>query len=424
MSISRAFTQAFSKRMSVADLDNIMDMMIGGGPQTWSGNKVDENSSLSNPTVWACVRVISEAYASMPQHMYRRTADGGKEVARDHYLYPVLHDQANPEMTSFNYRELTMAHKLTWGNAYSLIEWDQAQRVKALWPLPPDRVKVGRERVNSPRAYKFRQNDGAWVPIAPEFMFHEPALGYDGIQGYSPVGVQRQTIGAANAVQEFGARFFGNGVKSSGFLEHPSTLSPEGGARLVRSFTEKYAGLTNSHKVILLEGGLTFKPNSINPDDAQFLETKKYSRSEIAAIFRVPPHLIGDLEKATFSNIEQQSLEFVTYTLVPWMARAEAAIESRLLTPQGRASYFVEIDANGLMRGDSASRSAFYKDGIAGGWMKPNEARTKENMNKEAAGEVYFRPMNTSFVGPDGQFTQVAPKPEPKAAPAPEDKAA
>lgn len=423
MNISRAFNQAFSKRMSVADLDRIMDMMIGGGPDTWSGNKVDENSSLTNPTVWACVRVISEAYASMPQHVYKRTADGGKEIARNHYLYSVLHDQANDELTAFNYRELTMVHKLTWGNAYSLIEWDQAQRVKALYPLPPDRVKVKRETVTSPKSYAYRQNNGTWAPIASEYMFHEPAMGYDGIVGYSPIGVQRQMIGASNAVAEFGARFFGNGVRSSGFLEHPGTLTKEGGERLKASFTEKYSGLTNAHKVILLEGGLKFKPNSINPDDAQFLETKKHSRSEIAGMFRVPAHMVGDLEKATFSNIEQQSLEFVTFTLVPWMARYEAAAESRLLTPQGRTQYFIEIDANGLMRGDSASRSAFYQLGINAGWLKPNEARSKENLNTEPAGDVYFRPMNTSFVGPDGKPTQVLLPPAPTTPAKPEDKA-
>lgn len=406
MNIVRAFNTAFQKRMSVADLDRIMDMMVGGGPQTWSGNKVDENSSLTNPTVWTCVRVISEAYASMPQHVYRRTAGGGKEIARNHYLYPVLHDQANPELTAFNYRELAQAHLCTWGNHYSLIEWDQAQRVKALYPLPPDRIKVKRENATSRRTYAYRQNNGTWAPVAEEFVFHVPGLGYDGIQGYSPIAMQRQTIGAANAVAEFGARFFGNGVRSSGFLKLPTTLTKEAGERLIASFSEKYSGLTNAHRTILLEGGLDFVPNSVPPEDAQFLETKKHSRSEIAGMFRVPPHMVGDLDKATFSNIEQQALEFVTFTMVPWLARWEAAIESALLTAQGRAAYFVESDANGLMRGDAASRAAFYGLGINAGWLKPNEARMKENLNTEAAGDVYFRPLNTSFVGPDGKPTQ------------------
>ena len=421
MNIARAFNSAFSKRMSVADLDRIMDLAVGGGPETWSGNKVDENSSLTNPAVWACVRVISEAFASMPRHIFRRKPDGGKEIARDHYLYSVIHDQANPELTAFNYWEIVIAHLCTWGNSYSLIEWDGAQRVKALYPLPPDRVKVSRVNVNSPKTFQYRQNNGQWAPVASEFVFHIPGLGYDGVLGYSPVGVQRQTIGASNAVAEFGARFFGNGVRSSGFLEHPGVLTKEGGERLSKSFIDNYAGLTNAHRVILLEGGLTFKSNSVPPEDAQFLETKKFSRSEIASIFRVPPHLIGDLEKATFSNIEQQSLEFVTFTLVPWMTRIEAAIEAELMTPQGRAAYFVEIDANGLMRGDAASRSTFYQLGINAGWMKPNEARQKENLNTEPAGEVYFRPLNTSFVAPDGTPAQVIPetaKPTTEAKPA------
>lgn len=425
MNIVRAFNQAFSKRMSVADLDRVMDMMVGGGPQTWSGNRVDENSSLANPTVWACVRVISEAFASMPAHVFRRTADGGKELARNHYLYPLVHDQVNEELPAFNYRELAMAHLLTWGNHYSLIEWDNAQRVKALYPLPPDRIKVERETVTSRKTFKYRQNNGKWEPIAAEYMFHVAGLGYDGIAGYSPVGVQRQALGASNAVAEFGARLFGNGVRSSGFLKIAGSLTKEAGDRLASSFAEKYAGLANAHKAILLEGGLEFVPNSINPDDAQFLETKKFSRSEIAGMFRVPPHMVGDLEKATFSNIEQQALEFVTFTLVPWMARWEAAMEAQLMTPQARSTLFVELDANGLMRGDAKSRGEFYQLGINAGWLKPNEARQKENLNTEPAGDVYMRPMNTTFVTPDGKPTQVAPVPDKPALPAPEeDKAA
>jgi HK97 family phage portal protein len=414
VNISRAFNRAFAKRMSVADLDRIMDMMVGGGPETWS-----ENSSLQNPTVWACVRVISEAFASMPTHVYRRTKDGGKELARDHYLYPLVHDQANPELTAFNYWELAQAHLCTWGNHYSLIDFDQADRVKALWPLPPDRVKVTRERVNEPRQYTYRQNDGRWVPVDGQFIFHVPGLGYDGRIGYSPIGMHRQTIGAANAVQEFGARLFSNGVRASGFLEHPSTLTKEAGERLVKSFTEQYTGLKNANKAILLEGGLTFKPSSINPDDAQFLETRKLSRSEIAGCFRVPAHMVGDLEKATFSNIEQQSLEFVTFTLVPWMSRWEAQIRARLLSPQQRQKYFVEIDANGLMRGDAESRAKFYQLGINSGWLKPNEARRKENFNEDPAGDVYFRPLNTGMVSPNGTPIPLLPgakaDPEPAA---------
>lgn len=412
MNIARAFNTAFQKRMSVADLDRIMDMMAGGGPPTWSGNRVDENSSLANPTVWSCTRVISEAYASMPTHVYKRLSDGDREIATGHYLYSLLHDQMNPELTAFNWRELAVGHLCTWGNHYSLIEWDMAARAKWMYPLPPDRVKVKRKSVNAPREYFYRQNDGVWLPVASEFILHVPGFGYDGIVGYSPIGVQRQTIGADNAVAEFGARFFGNGVKSSGFLELPGTLTKEGGERLKSEFIKKHAGLTNAHSVILLEGGLKFVPSSINPEDAQFLETKKYGRSQICGMYRVPGWMIGDTEPVSDNNIENTTIGFVTFTMVPYMGRFEAAIEAKLLTPQGRASYFVESDANGLMRGDSASRMAFYKGMVEGGMMKPNEARKKENWKTEPAGEVYFRPLNTAFVSPDGKFTQQAgPKP-------------
>lgn len=403
MNISKAFHQAFSKRMSVSELDHIMDMMLGGvGPQTWAGNHISENSALNNPTVNACVRVISEAFASMPCHMYRRLPDGDKQLARNHYLYPVLHDRANAYLPAYNFREIGQSHLCTWGNHYSLIEWDMADRVKALYPLPPDRVKVWRDRVTDPRQYAYRQNNGEWLPIDAAYMFHVAGLGYDGVKGYSPVAMMRQAIGASDAVNEFGARFFGNGVRSSGFLEHPGALQKPQAERLAKSFAEQYGGLSNAHRVILLEDGLKFTPSSVPPEDAQFLETRKFSRSELAGIWRVPPHMIGDLERSTNNNIEHQSLEFVTFTLVPWMARWEAAIELQLLSDTGRAAYFVEIDANGLMRGDAASRAAFYKAAINDGWMMPNEARVRENMNTEPAGDVFMRPLNTSYVGRDG----------------------
>ena len=284
--------------------------------------------------VYACVRILSEAIAGLPLHLYRYTADGGKERALDNSLYYLLHDEPNPEMTSFIFRETMMTHLLLWGNAYAQIIRNGKGEVVALYPLLPDRMKVDRNN-NGELYYEYTPSDqskfdGKTVVLNTYEVLHIPGLGFDGLVGYSPIAMAKNAIGMAIACEEFGARFFENGAAPSGVLEHPETLKDP--ARVRETWQSQFGGSSNSGKVAVLEEGMKYTPISIAPEQAQFLETRKFQINEIARIFRVPPHMVGDLAKSSFSNIEQQSLEFVKYTLDPWVIRWEQSLSRVIFT--------------------------------------------------------------------------------------------
>ena len=291
---------------------------------TASGKRVTEQSAMTMSSVYACVRILSEAVASLPLHLYRYKEDDSKEKATDHPLYQVLHDEPNPEMTSFIFRETLMSHILLWGNAYAQIIRNGKGEVIALYPLMPDRMSVDRDE-NGQLYYQYTRGfDEApqvknIVRLAPYDVLHIPGLGFDGLIGYSPIAMAKNAIGLAMATEEFGSKFFANGAQPSGVLEHPGVIKDP--SRVRESWMSTFGGSANANKVAVLEEGMHYTPISISPDAAQFLETRKFQLDEIARIFRIPPHMIGDLEHATFSNIEEQSLEFVQYTLQPWLVR-------------------------------------------------------------------------------------------------------
>lgn len=302
--------------------------------QSSSGKTVNERSSMQMTAVYACVRILSEAIAGLPLHLYRYTADGGKERALDNSLYYLLHDEPNPEMTSFIFRETMMTHLLLWGNAYAQIIRNGKGEVVALYPLLPDRMKVDRNN-NGELYYEYTPSDqskfdGKTVVLNTYEVLHIPGLRFDGLVGYSPIAMAKNAIGMAIACEEFGARFFENGAAPSGVLEHPETLKDP--ARVRETWQSQFGGSSNSGKVAVLEEGMKYTPISIAPEQAQFLETRKFQINEIARIFRVPPHMVGDLAKSSFSNIEQQSLEFVKYTLDPWVIRWEQSLSRVIFT--------------------------------------------------------------------------------------------
>ena len=308
-----------------------------------SGKKVNERTSMQMTAVYSCVRILSEAVASLPLNVFRYTGNGGKEKAIDHSLYRLLHDEPNPEMSSFIFRETLMTHLLLWGNAYAQIIRNGKGEVIALYPLMPDRMTVDRDE-NGRLYYKYRKsNDDAptmesgVVILAPSDVLHVPGLGFDGLVGYSPIAMAKNAIGLAIAAEEYGSKFYANGAAPSGVLEHPGTLKDP--ARVRDSWNSTFGGSSNSHKVAVLEEGMKYTPISISPNEAQFLETRKFQINEIARIFRVPPHMVGDLEKSSFSNIEQQSLEFVKYTLDPWVIRWEQALYRTLLSEEEKKTY-------------------------------------------------------------------------------------
>ncbi len=344
--------------------------------RTTSGKTVNERSAMQTGAVYACVRILAETIASLPLHTYKHTVNG-KEKALDHNLYHILHNEPNPEMTSFVFRETLMTHLLLWGNAYSQIIRDGRGKVLALYPLMPDRMTVDRAD-NGEIFYSYRKDNGE-VILNKEEVLHIPGLGFDGIIGYSPIAMSRDTIGMAIAVNEYGAKFFANGATPSGVLEHPGVLKDP--KKIRDSWNNIYQGSGNAHRVAVLEDGLTFKTISIPPEAAQFLETRKFQTEEICRIFRVPPHLIASLDKATFSNIEHQSIDFVVHTIRPWLVRMEQSFNKSLLTSSENKTHFVEHTVEALLRGDFSSRMAGYSIGIQNGIYSVNDCRNLENLN-------------------------------------------
>ena len=362
-----------------------------------SGKHVNERTSMQMTAVYSCVRILSEAVASLPLNVYRYTDSGGKEKAIDHTLYRLLHDEPNPEMSSFIFRETLMTHLLLWGNAYAQIIRNGKGEVVAMYPLMPDRMTVDRDR-NGRLYYKYtKSNDDAptmengSVYLDPSDVLHVPGLGFDGLVGYSPIAMAKNAIGLAIAAEEYGSKFYANGAAPSGVLEHPGTLKdPE---RVRNSWNSTFGGSSNSHKVAVLEEGMKYTPISISPNEAQFLETRKFQINEIARIFRVPPHMVGDLEKSSFSNIEQQSLEFVKYTLNPWVIRWEQALYRSLLTEEEKKELFFKFNVEGLLRGDYASRMNGYATARQNGWMSANDIRELEDLDRipeELGGDLYL----------------------------------
>ena len=361
-----------------------------------SGKMVNERSAMQMTAVYACVRILAEAIAGLPLHLYKYTDDGSKEKALDHPLYLLLHDEPNPEMSSFVFRETLMTHLLLWGNAYSQIIRNGKGEIIALYPLMPNKMTVDRDE--SGRLYYSyqRSNDEAIgesgrVILKPSEVLHIPGLGFDGLVGYSPIAMAKNAIGLAIATEEYGAKFFANGAAPSGVLEHPGTLKDP--SKIREAWQSQFGGSQNSGKVAVLEEGMKYTPISISPEQAQFLETRKFQINEIARIFRVPPHMVGDLEKSSFSNIEQQSLEFVKYTLDPWVVRWEQSIMRTLLSPTEKNEYFVKFNLEGLLRGDYQSRMNGYAIGRQNGWMSANDIRELENLDlipDEDGGNLYL----------------------------------
>ena len=381
-----------------------------------AGKHVNERSAMQMTAVYSCVRILAEAVAGLPLHLYRYTESGGKEKAIDHPLYLLLHDEPNPEMSSFVFRETLMTHLLLWGNAYAQIIRNGKNEVIALYPLMPNKMEVDRDEYGQ-LYYKYqRSNDeaptmeGSSVILKPCDVLHIPGLGFDGLVGYSPIAMAKNAIGMAIACEEYGAKFFANGAQPGGVLEHPGTIKDP--QRVRESWQSTFGGSGNANKIAVLEEGMKYTPISMSPEQAQFLETRKFQINEIARIFRVPPHMVGDLEKSSFSNIEQQSLEFVKYTLDPWVIRWEQSIMRSLLTPEEKKTYYAKFNLDGLLRGDYQSRMNGYAIGRQNGWMSANDIRELENLDRipaEEGGDLYLINGNMLPMRDAGAFANITP---------------
>ena len=366
--------------------------------RTTSGKPVNERTAMQTTAVYACVRILAEAVASLPLHVYEYQDDGGKKLVHDHPLYYLLHDEPNPEMTSFVFRETLMSHLLIWGNAYAQIIRDGAGRVLGLYPLLPDKMEVQRDdRGNIYYVYSRNSDENPTfkeygnIKLKAEDVLHIPGLGFDGLIGYSPIAMAKNAVGMTLACEEYGASFFANGANPGGVLEHPGVLKDPSKVR--ESWNSVYRGVNNAHKIAVLEEGMKYQQIGIPPEEAQFLETRKFQINEIARLYRIPPHMVGDLDKSSFSNIEQQSLEFVKYTLDPWVIRWEQSLQRSLLLPGEKGKYFIKLNVDGLLRGDYQSRMNGYAVGRQNGWFSANDIREMENMNPipdEQGGNLYL----------------------------------
>ena len=378
---------------------------------TTSGKAVTERSAMQMTAVYSCVRILAEAVAGLPLHLYRYKEDGGKEKALDHPLYLLLHDEPNPEMSSFVFRETLMTHLLLWANANAQIIRNGKSEVIALYPLMPNRMVVDRD-IHGQLYYQYTRSTeeaptmkGVTVNLPPSDVLHIPGLGFDGLVGYSPIAMAKNAIGMAIACEEYGAKFFANGAAPGGVLEHPGTIKDP--QRVRESWQSTFGGSGNSNKIAVLEEGMKYTPIGISPEQAQFLETRKFQINEIARIFRVPPHMVGDLEKSSFSNIEQQSLEFVKYTLEPWLVRWEQSIQRTLFSPEEKKRYFAKFNVEGLLRGDYASRMSGYATARQNGWMSANDIRELENLDRipaEEGGDLYLINGNMTKLADAGLF--------------------
>lgn len=393
MSIFKSFFKSRDKPAQDRVVGNSYGFFLGS---TTSGKPVTQRSAMQMTAVYSCVRILSEAIAGLPLHVYQYT-DTGTTKATDHPLYALLHDEPNPEQTSFIFRETLMTHLLLWGNAYAQIIRNGKGDVVALYPLMPEKITVNRD-YSGQLYYEYqtygddlRTQKASTVRLSSSDVLHIPGLGFDGLVGYSPIAMAKNAIGMGLACEEFGSKFFQNGASPSGILTHPGTIKDP--AKVRDSWQSTFGGSQNAGKVAVLEEGMQYTPISVSPSDAQFLESRKFQMEEIARIFRVPPHMLADLDKATFSNIEQQSLEFVIYTLGPWISRWEQSMHKALFKDSEKNQYCIKFNTDGLLRGDYQSRMNGYATARQNGWMSANDIRALEDMDlipEEQGGNLYL----------------------------------
>ncbi len=371
------------------------------GPPTATGRRVSTEGALCQVTVFACVRLIAESVGMLPLVLYRRMQPRGKQRAIDHPLYTVLHDLPNPELTALELFENLAGHLAMWGNAYCEIEYDGAGRRRALWPLRPDHVTVDIDAETNQRVYVFQLPSGEMVGLPRYRVWHVRGWGTDPWVGKSPIALAREAIGLSLATEEYGARFFSNDSRPGGVLKHPARLTQEGAKRLRDSWNAAHSGLTNAHRVAVLEEGVEWQQIGIPPEDAQFLETRKFQEVQICQVYRVPPHMIGITERSTSwgTGIEQQGIGFVQFTLLPYLLRISQSVSRDLLTVAERRDLFAEHLTAALERGDIQARYQAYNIGRNGGWLSVNDIRELENMNPVEGGDTYLQPLNMTELG-------------------------
>jgi HK97 family phage portal protein len=374
----------------------------GGAGNAYTGANVSPDTAMGVPAVMACVTVLTEDVGSLPWFLYRRLKRG-RELATDHYLFPILHDQPNPEMTSMEYREIMVGHIVAWGNSYSQIIWNKAGQVMELWPLRPDRMQVSRDntRPGKPKRYLYTLADGTHQAFLQQDILHVPGFGFDGLIGYSKITIARQSIAILMATEQFTGSFFANDARPGVALEYPKQLTDKALQNIIDSWELSYKGSGKRSKVAVLEEGVKIQEIGLPGADSEYIQTKMFGLEEVCRIFRIPPHKIQHLVRATLNNIEQLGIEYVIDGLRPLIVKIEQRGNVQLLTPAERGQYYNEILVEGLMRGDQEARYRAYAIGRQWGWLSGNDIRDKENLNPIPAveGDQYLIPLNMVPVG-------------------------
>ena len=382
-----------------ATLRNSPDWLVDAlvGTTTVSGERVNEQIAMGLSAWYAAIRAISEDTAKLDLILYRRRKDRGKDRASGHPLYRLLHDKPNSDQTSIVFRETLLQHALGWGNGYAeIIRIDGRGMATALWLLDPTTVTSKRNADNE-LFYRVMQPGGGFVDIPARDMLHIHGLGPMGDSGYNLTRIAREAIGTYIALQKFGGAFFGNGSTVGGILQHPDKIGDQALRHLREQFSERHSTAGNAYKMLIAEEGITYKQLGIAPEQGQFIQSKFFAIEDVARWFRIPPHKLQHLLRATFSNIEAQSIEYLTDTILPWLKRIEQEINSKLLPADG--TMFVEHLVESILRADIKTQNESYKIAIEGGWMSRNEARIKQNMNPEEGLDDFLVPMNMAVVG-------------------------
>ncbi|MEI6317426.1 MAG: phage portal protein [Pseudomonadota bacterium] len=391
--------RAFAERLRVANV---------------SGEHISEHTALTLSAVWCAVRAIADSLSMMPIDIVLRTAEGRNVADNTDGVGWLLNYSPDGEMTALDMRAALAAHMLLWGNGYAEIERDLAGRPASLHLLTPDRVEP--RRVNGQLVYRVTNPSGGSVDLAPRDVFHWRGLGFDGLQGYSVIALARQSLGLSRALETFGASYFGNGTHPSGTLTTDKTLTKEQRQEMREEWEQLHRGGAKANKTAILFGGVQFKSMTVPLEDAQFLESRKFQVLEVARWFRVPPHLVGELDRATHANIEQEHLAFVTHTLLPAASRFESEANIKLFGRNQQARRVVKHNFSALLRGDARSRNEAHKIAREGGWMNVNEIRALEDLNGIGPdGDVYIVPANMTTIEKLTEPTHVEPAPSPAA---------
>lgn len=420
--VRRAAQQLAGAGLSIADLDRTLDAMYGGGP-TYTGKLVSQNTAMQVSSVWACVGVLANDIATAPFLTYY-LLDNGRELAKDHYLWSLLLEEANPELTSWRWKHLMQVWALLWGNAYAELELNGRGQISAIWPWRPDRVTISRDSQNRLQ-YTYKNAKGQKFTVPQDRMFHLRGMSMDGITGLSPIEYHKQTIGLSMAVIEHGARFFSNGARPLGIVSHPASLGDKAYDRLKEDWKSEHEGLSNAHRVAILEEGMQWTDTGFNMVDAQYLEVIGATRSDIARIYNVPLHRIADLSSSTNNNIEHQGLEYVQYSIGTWAENWSQEICFSMLSQCERQTVSVKANFNHLLRGDHAAMGEFISKMINNHVLNPDEVREEfldRNPQAGGVGKKYWAPSNTMPIQADGSIPVQQPLtnlPPDKAAPKP-----